>query len=97
VAAAAALRRAAAGLNELPAPAMERDVEIRMDTGEGDERPWTRSTVRRELQFLLSHTVHHYALIAMICHRHQRPVESDFGVAPSTLNYRRRAAAACAR
>jgi hypothetical protein len=96
-AAATALRRAAAGLHELPPRALDREVDVRMDTGESEERPWTRSTVRRELQFLLSHTVHHYALIAMICHQHERPVDEDFGVAPSTLKYRRRAAAACAQ
>jgi uncharacterized damage-inducible protein DinB len=96
-AAMAALRRAARGLQAVPATQLEAAVEVRMDTGESEERPWTRSTVRRELQFLLSHTVHHYALIAMICHRHDVPVHEDFGVAPSTIKHRRRAAAACAR
>jgi hypothetical protein len=96
-AASAALRRAAAGLRSVTAPALDQDVAVRMDTGESEERPWTRSTVRRELQFLLSHTVHHYALIAMICHLHDRAVDEDFGVAPSTLKFRRRAAAACAQ
>ncbi len=96
-AASTALRRAAAALRALPPALLDQGVEVRMDTGESEERPWTRSTVRRELQFLLSHTVHHYALIAMICHMHGRPVDADFGVAPSTLKYRRRAAAACAR
>jgi hypothetical protein len=96
-AATAALQRAAIGLRGVPGPALDREVEVRMDTGESEERPWTRSTVRRELQFLLSHTVHHYALIAMICHLHDRPVTEDFGVAPSTLKFRRRAAAACAQ
>lgn len=49
---------------------------------------WTDSTVARELAFLLSHTVHHYALIAL--HARQRGIElgEDFGVAPSTLEYR---------
>jgi hypothetical protein len=96
-AAIAALRRAAEALRAVPGEALDRAVEVRMDTGESEERPWTRSTVRRELQFLLSHTVHHYALIAMICHRHERAVEEDFGVAPSTIKFRRRAAAACAQ
>jgi hypothetical protein len=68
-----------------------------MDTGEGDERPWTHSSARRELQFLLSHTVHHYALIAMICRQYGVGVEEDFGVAPSTLKYRRQMAQACAQ
>jgi len=45
------------------------------------------SSLRRELHFLLSHTVHHYALIAMILARHDVEVDSDFGVAPSTLRH----------
>ncbi len=45
------------------------------------------SSLRRELHFLLSHTVHHYALIAMILARHGVEVEPDFGVAPSTLRH----------
>lgn len=44
----------------------------------------------------LSHAVHHYALIAVIGRRRDRPVDEDFGVAPSTLKHRRRAGAACA-
>jgi hypothetical protein len=97
LAAAAALARAARGLAQLASRDLDCDIEVRMDTGESDERPWTRSTVRRELQFLLSHTVHHYALIAMICRMHDRPVGENFGVAPSTLKHRRRAGAACAQ
>lgn len=96
-AALAALGCAAGRFKAIPEAALDREIEVRMDTGEGDERPWTRSTVRRELQFLLSHTVHHYALIAMICRLHDSAVEPDFGVAPSTVKHRRRAAAACAQ
>lgn len=47
----------------------------------------SRSSVGRELQFLVSHTVHHYALIAIASRiLGVRPDES-FGVAPSTLKY----------
>ncbi|HEX9781414.1 MAG TPA: hypothetical protein VGA56_01630 [Opitutaceae bacterium] len=96
----AALVRAAEGLGGVAEAVFDRDLLVRMDTGDTDERPWTRSTGRRELQFLLSHTVHHYALIAMICRMHDQPIEQDFGVAPSTIKHRRRAVAApaaCAR
>lgn len=95
--ASAALKHAAAEFVEIPEAALDREVEVRMDTGEGDERPWTHSSVRRELQFLLSHTVHHYALIAMICRQYGIEVEEHFGVAPSTVKYRRRMAQACAQ
>jgi len=48
---------------------------------------WSKSSVRRELQFLISHTVHHYALIAFILKTMGLDVPDNFGVAPSTLNY----------
>ena len=52
--------------------------------------PWSGSTVRRELDFLLSHTVHHYALIAMSLRLRGLPVPAELGVAPSTLEHWRR-------
>ena len=48
----------------------------------------TTSSVIRELDFLLSHTVHHYAIIAVLCRLQNVAVAQDFGVAPSTLRYR---------
>jgi hypothetical protein len=38
----------------------------------------------RELGMLLSHTVHHYALIAMLLRARGIEPPADFGVAPST-------------
>ncbi|MEP7343445.1 MAG: DinB family protein [Acidobacteriota bacterium] len=52
-----------------------------------DSSAWARSSVSRELQFLLSHTVHHYALIAMLLRWQGFEPALDFGVAPSTLKY----------
>ena len=49
--------------------------------------PWTASSLDRELQSLISHTVHHYALIAMLLRVSGRQPAADFGVAPSTLRY----------
>ncbi len=51
-----------------------------------------RSSVARELQFLASHTVHHYAIIAVIARLHGVEPGDEFGVAPSTLDYERGAA-----
>lgn len=45
------------------------------------------SSLRRELQFLASHTVHHYALIAIASRMQGVPPAKTFGVAPSTLKY----------
>ena len=46
------------------------------------------SSVIRELDFLRSHTVHHYAIIAVLCRIQNVAVAQNFGVAPSTLRYR---------
>jgi len=39
------------------------------------------------LQVLSSHTVHHFALIAMTLRLHGVEMEPGFGMAPSTLRY----------
>jgi len=46
------------------------------------------SSVGRELQALSSHTIHHFALIAITLKALEAPVHPDFGTAPSTLRYR---------
>jgi uncharacterized damage-inducible protein DinB len=97
VAAIDALKAAAEGLAALPAGASATPISVHMGTGASTESLWSQSTVARELQFLISHTVHHFALIAMVCRMHGQEVGDDFGVAPSTLEHRRREAAACAR
>lgn len=64
-------------------------VRVQMDAGSNDAGDcWSQSSVRRELQFLLSHTVHHYAIIATLCRIGGYEPGSDFGVAPSTLRHR---------
>jgi uncharacterized damage-inducible protein DinB len=63
-----------------------RPLLVKMDC-DGDDR-WVRSTLDRELQFLISHTVHHYALIALIARLQGHEPGDEFGVAPSTLHYR---------
>jgi uncharacterized damage-inducible protein DinB len=45
----------------------------------------TKSSVRRELQFLQGHSVHHYALIASMLRFYGIDTSREFGVAPSTL------------
>jgi len=47
---------------------------------------WCQSSIGRELQHLLNHTVHHYAIIAIILRLQNEPIADDFGVAPSTLH-----------
>jgi hypothetical protein len=65
----------------------EAPLEVLMDGG-SDAR-WTLSSVSRELQFLISHTIHHYAMIVTIAHTQGfTDFSTDFGVAPSTLKHR---------
>lgn len=68
-------------------------IFVRMEdaTGRGISSPYLLSSVGRELQVLSSHTVHHFALISLTLQAAGYTVEADFGVAPSTLRYRREA------
>lgn len=50
------------------------------------------STVARELAFAISHAVHHYALIRLICAAQEVALPVEFGVAPSTLRFQYQAA-----
>ncbi|MCX6937982.1 MAG: DinB family protein [Verrucomicrobia bacterium] len=69
---------------------LESTVEVRSEmVGREDAAVLNPSSVGRELEFLLSHTIHHYALIAVVCALGGKPTPVDFGVAPSTLRFRR--------
>lgn len=76
---------------ELAAPRVgNRRLRVRSETARADEaEPWGDSCALRELEFLLSHTIHHFALIGVICELGGQGVPENFGVAPSTLRYRR--------
>jgi len=66
-------------------------LQVRQDAGYEVEQQsvLSVSSPQRELQFLVSHTVHHFALIALILRLQGFQVEENFGVAPSTLKFRR--------
>lgn len=69
------------------------ELAHRVETSPGRCPP---SSMLRELEFLLSHTVHHYALVAVMCRLQDHAPATAFGVAPSTLRYQR-SLAPCAR
>ncbi len=50
------------------------------------------TTLGRELLFLSSHTVHHFALLAHYCKAAGVEVGADFGKAPSTVAFERKSA-----
>lgn len=87
----AALERVGALIQRLEQePGLRADSELWVrleDAAAGVPEPLLLSSVGRELQVLSSHTVHHFALIAMLLRALGLPVDADFGVAPSTLRY----------
>ncbi len=63
---------------------------VQMNSGAPEDGPdWRESSAGRELQFLCSHTVHHYALIKLLLQGAGMDLGPEFGVAPSTLTYQR--------
>ncbi|RNC85365.1 MAG: DinB family protein [Balneola sp.] len=69
---------------------LDKTISVRSNEGIGEEgAPLSSSTIRRELQFLISHTVHHYALIGLILKTMGFNPSPEFGVAPSTLKHER--------
>jgi len=56
---------------------------------DADEDVYLSSSTGRELQALSSHTIHHFALIAVTLRLHGFEVDPAFGMSPSTLRYQR--------
>lgn len=82
------LRGIAKRLAELTQRQLPELLTVKMDSAEEDANaPRSQSSVERELQFLMSHTVHHFALIAVILRLNGSEVAPEFGVAPSTLRH----------
>ena len=82
-------------LERLTETDLNRPLKVQVDAAAWQQHDelWSDSSVGRELQFLLSHTVHHFALMALILRAQGADPGADFGVAPSTLEHRRTALA----
>lgn len=69
----------------------DRVLHVKLDCDvaeEGDSSSQgAASTMQRELQYLVAHTIHHFALIAVILRLKGHVPDERFGVAPSTLKY----------
>jgi hypothetical protein len=66
-------------------------VQTMLQTGAVGEQVFTApSSVGRELLFLSSHTVHHFALIAHYCKAAGVNLGDDFGKAPATVAFEHR-------
>ena len=78
--------------NAISGETLDTPMKIRMD--DGGDATWSQSSLRRELQFLLSHTIHHYALVVSIATQQAYSQFPDgFGIAPSTLHHREKTGA----
>lgn len=67
---------------------LRRAILVRPEDDDLDPRDpgaWFGLSIGRELRFLASHTVHHFALIAVVLRTLGHPTDPEFGVAPSTL------------
>lgn len=77
-------------LRNLPANIEHKQIWLRLENSEADGEEWCISSPVRELEYLQSHTIHHYALIAEKLYVAGIKVEKNFGVAPSTLEFWRK-------
>lgn len=46
------------------------------------------TVLAREIAFCVSHAIHHFAIIRLVCSHFSINLPEEFGVAPSTLKYR---------
>jgi hypothetical protein len=78
-----------AGFDAVTGP-LDRPMAVQMQCAADDPAPvWCHSTVGRELQFLVSHSVHHFALIRLLVEPDGVDLGEEFGIAPSTLAHTR--------
>lgn len=77
-------RQAVFELENLSPEDLGKKILVRSET---IENLWCESSSARELEFLQSHTIHHYALIQAKLTSFGFQVPKDFGVAPSTLEF----------
>jgi uncharacterized damage-inducible protein DinB len=72
----------------IPTPFLACPINVRSQVGYNmDEPPLIGSSVGRELIYAIAHTIHHYALISVMCGLLKVATPPGFGVAPSTLKY----------
>ncbi len=70
-------------------------LRVRADIGmAGESSCMAESSVGRELLFVTSHAVHHFALLQLHCRQHGISIGDDFGKAPATVAHERARATA---
>ena len=63
-------------------------LQVQQSAGTDGGEPPQGSSLGRELLFLASHTVHHFAIIKLLLEERGVECHPDLGVAPSTLAFR---------
>ncbi len=86
-AAVATLERLADRVSRLDADDMAQAVRVIVRFGADDATVAVGSTLGRELAFVLSHTIHHNALISAIANSLGIPLPEFFGYAPSSVAF----------
>jgi uncharacterized damage-inducible protein DinB len=79
-----AVLRLAAVLDAMDDEQLDRPIAVSVLLERGSRPMLMHSTRRRELAFVISHTVHHQALIAVLLTLAGEDAPATFGVAPST-------------
>jgi len=74
-------------LENLSLPETANALLVKPEDSAGDEEYWCASSIERELEFLQSHTIHHFALIGFKMRAAGFRLPAEFGVAPSTLRF----------
>lgn len=85
----AVVRELIAALDGIKALPETTPLRINMTCSPEASATWSGSTLGRELQFLVSHSIHHFALIKLLIAPDGTPLDGDFGIAPSTLSHGR--------
>ena len=81
------VRRLKKELGSMEAEAMNREVRVHILMDPSGPMLDLGSTLGREIGFVLSHTIHHNALLAAMGKNKGMQMEEDFGFAPSTLAF----------
>lgn len=85
------IRRLSGEIGALAPELLERPVWMSAQLSPGGPSYRATTSVMRELMFVVSHTIHHNALIAVMLKLLNAQAPADFGYAPATLTHLRQA------
>ncbi|MDX2017903.1 MAG: DinB family protein [Planctomycetota bacterium] len=84
------IRRLSGEIASLSPALLDRPVWMSAQLSAGGPSYRATTSVMRELMFVVSHTIHHNALIAVMLKLMNAPAPEQFGYAPATLTHLRR-------